>query len=177
MQLKLYIVQGIEDYFFYKINPLDDELKEISNKYPKGIQEFKSITINYDYNDIFIENILEPRLMKMVANNIFFKSDSLNKFIDVINEFNKEVLNLNQFLFKSIDELNTDKYKSNIFSKDLKLNLDVIKNMDKYFDKKLNYFIFKKDDLDNCITKNIISKYDNFKLYINFNNESYIQKI
>jgi hypothetical protein len=95
--------------------------------------------------------------------------------MEIINEFQNTTLNLEEFLLQQINN-NSDKYISDVFSNNLKLKQDVIINMDKYFDKNLNYFKFKKEHLGNCLALKILEKNDNYNLYVNFNKESYIQK-
>merc|ERR1712146_485687 len=167
---------GIDDYFFYIIDPSNDKINKIKKNYPTGIKEIKKIKLNYEYYDIFVKEALEQKLLKMVANNIFFKIESINKFIEIINEFQKTISNLETFLLEQINN-NSDKYISDVFSHNLKLKQEVVLNMDKYFDKNLNYFKFKKEHLSNCLALKILDKNDNYSLFVNFNKESYIQKI
>ena len=175
MHIKLYQINNIDDYFFYIINPSNDKINEIKKNYPTGIKEIKKIKLNYEYYDTFIKEILEPKLLKIVANNIFFKVESINKFMNIINDFQNMVLNLDTFLLEHINN-NCDKYISDVFSHNLKLKQEVITNMDKYFDKNLNYFIFKKEHMNDCLALKILDKKDNYSLFVNFNKESYIQK-
>ena len=85
MHIKLYKVRNIDDYFFHLINPSKKEVNILNSKYPKGVEEIKTINLNYEYNDIFLDKFLNTELLKIVANNIFFRFDSLDKFIDIIN--------------------------------------------------------------------------------------------
>lgn len=176
MHIKLYQINNIDDYFFYIIDPSNDKINKIKKNYPTGIKEIKKIKLNYEYYDIFVKEALEQKLLKMVANNIFFKIESINKFIEIINEFQKTISNLETFLLEQINN-NSDKYISDVFSHNLKLKQEVVLNMDKYFDKNLNYFKFKKEHLSNCLALKILDKNDNYSLFVNFNKESYIQKI
>ena len=48
--------------------------------------------------------------------------------------------------------------------------------MDKYFDKNLNYFKFKKEHLDNCLAFKILDENDNYSLFVNFLIKSHIYK-
>ena len=175
MLIKLYQINNIDDYFFYIINPSYEKVNEIRKNYPTGIKEIKKINLNYEYYDIFIKEALEPKLLKIVANNIFFKTESINKFMEIINEFQKTTLNLEEFLLQQMNN-SSDKYISDVFSHNLKLKQDVIINMDKYFDKNLNYFKFKKEHLNDCLALKILDKHDIYSLFVNFNKESYIQK-
>ena len=175
MHIKLYQINNIDDYFFYIIDPSNDKINKIKKNYPTGIKEIKKIKLNYEYYDIFVKEALEQKLLKMVANNIFFKIESINKFIEIINEFQKTISNLETFLLEQINN-NSDKYISDVFSHNLKLKQEVVLNMDKYFDKNLNYFKFKKEHLSNCLALKILDKNDNYSLFVNFNKESYIQK-
>ena len=175
MQIKLYQVNGIDDYFFYKINPSYNENNEIKKNYPTGIKEIKKINLNYEYYDTFIKETLEPKLLKFVANNIFFKAESINRFMEVINEFQKTILDLESFLLEQINS-KSDKYISDVFSHNLKLKQEVVLDMNKYYDKNLNYFKFKKEHLNDCLALKILDKNDKYSLFVNFNKESYIQK-
>ena len=175
MQIKLYQVNGIDDYFFYKINPSYNEINEIKKNYPTGIKEIKKINLNYEYYDTFIKETLEPKLLKFVANNIFFKAESINRFMEVINEFQKTILDLESFLLEQINS-KSDKYISDVFSHNLKLKQEVVLDMNKYYDKNLNYFKFKKEHLNDCLALKILDKNDKYSLFVNFNKESYIQK-
>ena len=176
MQIKLYQVNGINDYFFYKINPSDTIIKELNVLYPKGISEYNTLNLNYEFNDIFVENMLNNKLKSLRANGIFFRTSQYNSFIELLNSFNDDIKNLNTFLLESIKKYNSEKYISDVFSYKLKLKQEVIQNMDKYFIKDLNYFQFKKDHLNECLALEILNKNESYSLYVNFNKESYIEK-
>ena len=49
-------------------------------------------------NDIFIEKMLENKLSSLVANGIFFKTCQYNSFKELLNSFNDDISNLDQFL-------------------------------------------------------------------------------
>jgi len=176
MKIKLYQINNIEDYFFYVINPSNDQINDIESNYPKGIQNFNSINLNYDYNDMFIKNTLEKKLLDLVANNRFFKFESFNDFISIVNKFQEESSDLGNFILNQINTTNSEKYISDVFSHNLKLKEDVILKMDKYFNKELNYFQFKKDNLNECLAYKVLNNDDSYSLFVNFNKESYIQK-
>ena len=178
MQIKIYNVINIDDYFFYIINPTKGEVNSLQSKYPKGVKEIKEINLDYEYHDIFIKKILEAKLNNLAANNIFFRMDSLNDFENVISKFKEDTQNLETFLISSMEKINSDKYTSDIFSKNIKLKFDVVKNMSNHFNKDINYFQFKKDNLsEDSILYKVLDKYDNFNLFVNFNNQSFIKKI
>ena len=176
MQIKLYQVNGIDEYFFYKINPSNTLVKQCNELYPKGISEYNTLNLNYEFSDIFVEKMLEDKLKSLIANGIFFRTSQYNSFIELFNSFNDDIKNLNTFLLESIKKNNSEKYISDVFSHNLKLKQEVIQNMDKYFIKDLNYFQFKKEHLNECLALQILGKIENYSLYVNFNKESYIQK-
>lgn len=176
MQIKLYQVNGIDEYFFYKINPSITLIKQYNELYPKGISEYNTLNLNYEFSDIFVEKMLEDKLKSLIANGIFFRTSQYNSFKELLNSFNDDIKNLNTFLVESIKKINSEKYISDIFSYNLKLKEEVVLNMDKYFNKDLNYFQFKKEHLNECLALNVLSKNDNYSLFVNFNKESYIQK-
>ena len=177
MHIILYKVNNIDDYFFYLINPSKKEVNILNSKYPKGVEEIKTINLNYEYNDIFLDKFLNSELLKIVANNIFFRFDSIDKFIDIINEFHKNILNIDEFLINGMKKINSDKYISDIFVKNLKLKNDVVKNINSYYKKDINYFQFKKDDLEDSILLRVLDNFDDYNLFVNFNDQSFLQKI
>jgi len=176
MKIKLYQINNIEDYFFYVINPSDDQINEIESNYPTGIEEINCINLSYNYNDVFIKNTLEKKLLNLVANYNFFKFESFNDFTNIVNEFQEESSNLGNFILDQINTTNSEKYISDVFSHNLKLKQEVILNMDKHFNKDLNYFEFKKEHLNECLALKVLNNDDNYSLFVNFNKESYIQK-
>jgi len=176
MKIKLYQINNIEDYFFYVINPSNDQINKIESNYPTGIEEINSINLSYNYNDVFIKNTLEKKLLDLVANNKFFKFESFNDFISIVNEFQEESSDLGNFILNQINTTNSEKYISDVFSHNLKLKEEVILNMDKYFNKELNYFQFKKDNLNECLAYEVLNNDDSYSLFVNFNKDSYIQK-
>lgn len=176
MKIKLYQINNIEDYFFYVINPSNDQINQIESNYPTGIEEINCINLSYNYNDMFIKNTLEKKLLDLVANNRFFKFESFNDFINIINQFQEESSDLGNFILNQINTTNSEKYISDVFSYNLKLKEEVILNMNKYFNKELSYFQFKKDNLNDCLAYEVLNNDDNYSLFVNFNKESYIQK-
>ena len=177
MIIHVFQINGIDDYFFYKINCLKEEINKLQTQYPKGVSEIKKLILNYSCYDIFIIKILKNKLLELKVNGDYFRIDKLNDFEKIIENFNNKLVTLDNFLLDGIDELNLNKIESEIFTQNIKLKFSTIKEISKCLLHSCSVFKLQKHDLvENSIIYNILDKKNNYNLYTDFNKISYLEK-
>ena len=178
MLLILYSIKGINDYFSYEINKIDDIIKH----YPNGVENIKSLVINYFFEDDIIKDILKNKLQDLCYNNTkFYEKNKMNQFFNLIDELNSELSNLSDVIIKKYicrgDIINTV-FNSKLFE----FNLGLIKSFNKATSEEVLKF-GESDLVTSCLTFEILSYLNSnhsidkkqWYFYTNFLDKSYIK--
>ena len=179
MLLILYSIKGIEDYFSYEINKIDDVIKH----YPNGVENIKSLVINYFFEDDIIKDILKNKLQDLCYDGTkFYERNKMSQFFNLIDELNSELSDLSNVIIKKYickgDVINTI-YNSKLFE----FNLGLKTNLDELTQSQEILKINELDLIDTCLTFKILSYLNSnhsidkkqWYFYTNFLDQSYIK--